>query len=533
MKKYSILFLAAGMMTLASCDSYLDKLPDDRAEVNTLEKAKQFLVSAYPSHSPNFIFRMSSDNVTDNGVLYVAQPNQTQAYTWQPIETEGNDDPKSIWNANYEAAAVANMTLESLAGNESEDANAVRAEALLCRAYAMFQNANTFCMAWNEEKADEYLGIPYPKVSGESVDERGTLRQTYENINADIEAALPMLNDGYLTVPKYHFNQKAAYAFAARFNLFYHNWDKAIEYATRALGTNPSTVLRNMSGYATLAGVDDIHNKWIRSSENCNFMFIQAVSTAGRAARGSSSYKRIAHNRDIITSQTFWSASPWCSGGISAAVSSSDATKGNALYEARNQYGTNQCVYIPSLIEDFEITDKINNTGYAHVVDPVFTGDETILVRAEAYIMKKQYDEALADMNAWLAAHGEASSPWYVPLTVDYVNTILNGIRMSEVPSRAVTEETIKKPLNPQGFSIEEGTQTNMIYTVLHMRRITTMYQGQRWLDIKRWGIEFTHHIDGEDNITFKAGDLRGAIQLPSDVIDAGLEANPREGAEN
>lgn len=523
MKKLSILSLAAGMLALASCDSYLDKLPDDRAEVNSLDKAKKFLVSAYPNHSTNFVFYMSSDNVTDNGVLYVAQPNQQNAYKWQPIETEGNDDPKAVWNANYEAVAVANMALEALAGEESADAQALRAEALLCRAFAMFQNANMFCMAWNDSKADEYLGIPYPKVAGESVNERGTLRQTYENINADIEAALPLLNDGYLTVPKYHFNQKAAYAFAARFNLFYQNWDKAIEYATKALGGNPSSLMRDMDSYATLAGVDDIHNKWIRSGENCNLMFVDAVSTNGRAHMGDSRYKRFNHNRDIITTQTMWAKTPWSNNKSSA--------EENALQEARCMYGSNQAIYIPSLNEDFEIKDKINQTGYAHVVDPVFTGDETILTRAEAYIMKKDYDKALADMNTWLTAHCDVTSPKFLTLTVDNINTTLDAIRMTEVPSRAVSEESIKKPLNPQGFSVEEGTQTNMIYVVLQMRRITTMYQGQRWLDIKRWGIEFTHHLDGEDNIVFKAGDLRGAIQLPYDVIEAGLEPNPRETA--
>lgn len=511
------------MLALASCDSYLDKLPDDRAEVNSLDKAKKFLVSAYPNHSTNFVFYMSSDNVTDNGVLYVAQPNQQNAYKWQPIETEGNDDPKAVWNANYEAVAVANMALEALAGEESADAQALRAEALLCRAFAMFQNANMFCMAWNDSKADEYLGIPYPKVAGESVNERGTLRQTYENINADIEAALPLLNDGYLTVPKYHFNQKAAYAFAARFNLFYQNWDKAIEYATKALGGNPSSLMRDMDSYATLAGVDDIHNKWIRSGENCNLMFVDAVSTNGRAHMGDSRYKRFNHNRDIITTQTMWAKTPWSNNKSSA--------EENALQEARRMYGSNQAVYIPSLNEDFEIKDKINQTGYAHVVDPVFTGDETILTRAEAYIMKKDYDKALADMNTWLTAHCDVTSPKFLTLTVDNINTTLDAIRMTEVPSRAVSEESIKKPLNPQGFSVEEGTQTNMIYVVLQMRRITTMYQGQRWLDIKRWGIEFTHHLDGEDNLVFKAGDLRGAIQLPYDVIEAGLEPNPRETA--
>lgn len=520
MKKYSILLLAAGLLSMTACDDYLDKLPDDRAELNSLDKAKQFLVSAYPTNSPNFIFEMSGDNVTDNGVLYVAQPNQLQAYNWDLIETEGNDDPKLIWNANYEAAAIANMAMESISGTSTEE-NAVKAEALLCRAYAMFQTANMFCMAWNEEKADEYLGIPYPKVSGVTVNERGTLRETYENINADIEEALPMLNDTYLSVAKYHFNAKAAYAFAARFNLFYHNWDKAIEYATKAIGGNPSNILRNTFNYSTLAGVADIHNKWIRTGENCNFMMLSAYSSAGRAAQGSSSYKRFAQNRDIVTSQTFWAKSPWSTGGSSA--------EKNAVEEARCLYGSNQAVYIPSLIEDFEITDKVNNTGYAHVVDPVFTGDETILVRAEAYIMKKMYAEALADMNSWLIGHSDTTSTCFLTLNEDNINTSVNGIKMSEVPSRAVSEETIKKPLNPQGFTVEEGTQKNMVYIVLHMRRITTMYQGQRWLDIKRWGIEFTHHSDNGQDKVFKAGDLRGAIQLPTDVIDAGLQPNPRE----
>ena len=64
---------------------------------------------------------------------------------------------------------------------------------------------------------------------------------------------------------------------------------------------------------------------------------------------------------------------------------------------------------------------------------------------------------------------------------------------------------------------------------ILQLRRIETYMQGLRFQDIKRYGIEITHLLDGEDNIYFKAGDLRGALQLPAEVIEAGLEANPRE----
>ena len=56
----TVLFSALALTT--SCDSFLDKLPDDRAEVNTTEKITSLLVSAYPSNSSNFILENSSDN---------------------------------------------------------------------------------------------------------------------------------------------------------------------------------------------------------------------------------------------------------------------------------------------------------------------------------------------------------------------------------------------------------------------------------------------------------------------------------------
>ena len=86
----------------------------------------------------------------------------------------------------------------------------------------------------------------------------------------------------------------------------------------------------------------------------------------------------------------------------------------------------------------------------------------------------------------------------------------------------------IKKALHPQGFTIDE-TQTNLLYALLQMRRLETCMQGLRFMDIKRYGIAFTHLLDGENPIYFKTGDLRGALQLPGDVIEAGMEPNPRE----
>ena len=524
MKKYIALSFIALGLSLTSCNDYLDKLPDDRAELDTNDKVTKFLVSAYVNHLPDFIFEISSDNVLDNGTNYTAQPNQDKIYRWQDVETEGNDDPRSLWNNGYESAAVANEALAAIGSDASMRGQ--RAEALLCRAYAMFQTANIFCMAYDPQKADEYMGIPYPKEPGVSVNERGTLRETYENINADIEEALPLLDDNHLKVTKYHFNTKAAYAFAARFNLFYHNYDKAIEYATRALGNNVASVLRNIAPYMDLAGVDDICNNYMRSSEPANLMMLTGYSIAGRAIYAST-YRRYCQARAIVTKETFWADMPW---GIGSGP--------NTLWIAHMLYGTNYGIYYPKQLEQFEITDQVNQTGYPHIVECIFTTDETLLVRAEAYALKGDFDKAIADMNLWVGNHcedtrtGTYSGQRYTynrpNFTVENINEFVEAAPTMPVVPEKDTDRSWKKALAPQGFTVAKGTQENIIQLILHMRRIETIHQGMRWLDIKRYGISFSHNIDGEDAIVFKAGDLRGAIQLPTDVIDAGLEANPR-----
>lgn len=517
----SVAFLALALTT--SCDDFLDKMPDDRAEVNTEEKVTSILVSAYPTHSSNFILELTSDNVLDNGQEYSTSKTKEEAYRFQDITSEGNDDPKSLWNSYYGAVAAANQALQSIEelGNPAS-LSGQRAEALLCRAYSMYRLATTFCMAYNPDKADEYMGLPYPLKPETTVKpkyERGTLRQLYENINKDIEEALPNVSEDIYTQPKYHFNKKAAYAFAARFNLYYMNYDKTIEYANAVLGNNPASVLRDFTQYLSL-GRTDIGNAYPKASDPSNLLLMTSYSLAGRALTDTF-YPRFSHGRPVVTYETFWAGGPWGVGSTN-----------NTLYYASKLYGTNQSVAFAKLEEFWEYTDKVNGTGYAHIVDPVFTTDETLLCRAEAYALKKDYTNAITDINMWITSHtyvtkGTAVRP---TMTEESINAFMDNLDYEPIVLESDKQRSIKKKLNPQGFTVEAGTQENVIELILHMRRLETLYQGLRIQDLKRYGIEFSHPVDGESEVPlFKAGDLRGAIQLPSDVIVAGLPANPRE----
>jgi len=192
MKRISILFIAAtSLLALTSCDDYLDKVPDDRAEVNTVDKVAKLLVSAYAGNNSNLILEMSSDNARDNGSNYTPEElEQEEAYLWKDQTSTQNDAVQSVWDACYMAAAHANQALAAIdeMGNPVE-LNPYRGEALLCRAWAHFQLANVFCLAYNPQTADSDMGLPYslaPETDVKPDYERGTMAELYKHISDDI-----------------------------------------------------------------------------------------------------------------------------------------------------------------------------------------------------------------------------------------------------------------------------------------------------------------------------------------------------------
>lgn len=533
-KIYKTFALGMGMLALASCDDYLDKLPDDRAELDTEQKVTQLLVSAYPTVNNHVMMELSSDNVGDNGRSYSSPVICDDLYKFKDTSEESWETPYTIWNGYYQSVATVNEALAAIAEmGGGEEFRAAMAEGKLIRAYSMFQLATTFCMSWDEAKADEYLGLPYPLIPEQNINsqyERGTLRQLYAAINKDIEEALPdiELASQRYKQPKYHFNTKAAYAFAARFNLYYNNYDKAIEYASEVLGNDPTAVMRNFEPYREL-GRADFANKWIRSEDDANLLLLISNSISSRYLSGAYS-SRWVHNSTMASYETYWVDMPW-----------GDGSDANSIIYANKLYGTTQCVSFPEYHEEFEYTDKVAGIGYPHVVESAFTGDFTILERAEAYILAHRFTEAMQDINTWIGTHckdkyegGDLKQAAPGVLTVADVVEFVNGIDYAKRNPDGWRDRSMRKHMHPVGFTIDaEGSEQEcLLQFVLHMKRLETLYHGLRFMDIKRYGIEYAHQMAGESPFYFIRGDLRGALQLPQTVITAGLEANPRPTAE-
>ncbi|MCL7761820.1 RagB/SusD family nutrient uptake outer membrane protein [Polaribacter sp. Z014] len=509
---FTIFFLS---LFAVSCNDFLDELPDNRTEVDNQNKIRKLLVSAYPSTGEDVVAEMSSDNFQDLGDTNPDWERvHKQMVYWEDVTETDNDGPDSVWEGCYGAIAAANQALEGINSVGDVDFSAERGEALITRAYAHFILVNVFSKHYNEQTSDSDLGIPYleaPEISLNPQYERGTVKDVYEKINKDIEEALPLIRDDIYDVPKYHFTSKAAYAFAARFNLYYQNWEKARTYASVVLTQNPLSVLRDWAAQGLVnRDQDPLTNAYI--NDNSSLLNVTSASNAGLIFGPYRVVTRFNHTRNIADTETMYAPLPF--GNVSSA---------NYNYRPSNYSASNfdKVVYfkMPYL---FEYTDAVAKIGFRRTVYVPFTTDETLLVRAEANVMLKQYGDAINDLNTWTRNFFRNSET-----TVADVNTFYDGLAYSseDVPNQ-------KKTLAPK-FTIEAGTQENMIHYTLQCRRILTIHEGLRWFDIKRYGITVPRYkSDLVGNISvvdvLKADDARKAIQLPKDVISAGLTPNPR-----
>ena len=85
----------------------------------------------------------------------------------------------------------------------------------------------------------------------------------------------------------------------------------------------------------------------------------------------------------------------------------------------------------------------------------------------------------------------------------------------------------------------DTNEQKALLHTLIFARRYQFLHEGMRWFDTRRFGITVYRYLLDQDDktilqITDKISDESGiadprrALQLPSDVIFAGLTPNPR-----
>lgn len=513
--------------SLTSCDSYLDENPDNRATLDSEEKIISLLTSAYGQSGYAVLNEVMSDNTDDMGPRYIQYDDRfyRQAFYWEDITEGSNDGVLNVWQDCYNSIAVANHALqaiEELGGPKTLKLKECKAEALMSRAYYHFVLVNEFCMPYDPATSAKDLGVPYatePETTLNPTYTRGTVAEVYEKIEKDILEAIPLLGDTHYTQPKYHFNKQAALAFATRFFLFYQKWDLAVKYADECLGSNPKSLLRDwneMQSYGITNDLAPRANLYIKATNKCNFFIQPTISMAGFFFSNYTYVTKYAHNSYISKNETLGADQVWGVSDRTTLRCPGLAFKG----------GTTDRALVAKVARLFEETDPISQTGFWHSVIVPFRSDILLLERAEAYIMLKKYDLACKDLTMWMQNWTKST----MTLTPEAIQEFYNGIAYY-----TSTSPTPKRHLYPSWEIDAEGSvQESMLQCVLNFKRIETIHEGLRWFDVNRYGINITRRVMNQssecDHVADSLGtkDLRRAIQLPFNIISAGLEKNPR-----
>ena len=519
MNKYKALALIIALILPAaftSCNSLLDEQPDDRITVNSPELVRRLLINAYPTATPALVSELSSDNIDDYGT---DNPNYTNfqlgfAYWDDTPEYNTADGLRAIWQAHYNAIAHANKALEVIdqLGNTSALAPH-RGEALLCRAYSHFVLVNVFGKHYNAQSSSSDLGVPYvtkPETELDPKYTRNTVSEVYAAIARDLQEGLPLIADSYYSEPLYHFNRSAAYAFAARFYLYHEEWDKAIAAADIALtGKSPRDWSEFQNASVVGAKTEDAYAKlYSRTTTSANFLLLPV--TSGIRSFFSNAHERRFSHCHRAAAETILAANIW-----------------SKTTSPQNDYWQE-----PFISPVYNFRDIINQSKYPtytsnanNTIVVPFSYEETLLVRAEAKVLNGDNAGAIQDLNAWTSAYLKVSDKTFTETQiVDFYKAV--AYSTADAP-------TIKKTLHPR-FALSGGeTQEMILHHALQCRRIATLHEGLRWIDIKRYGIEvprYVHDARNRGNVsvakTLTSWDDHTALEIPQNAISKGMKPN-------
>jgi len=490
MKLYKYITLAfTGIVAFSSCNKYLDQSPDMRTQIDDIDKVAQLVGSAYPNYNYLAMAETVSDNVSDKGVGKGSLDDPyVSYYYWEDVEGDDNNTPTQYWNGVYAGIAAANQALEAIEENDfGPDVNPYKGEALVARAYGHFMLALFFAQPYNISGDNSSPGIPYvdkPETVALAQYSRETVKDTYDKIRADLEEGLALLQGGQWKVPKYHFTPAAANAFAARFYLFIGEYDKAIQAANNVFPSGDYTgklrpITTTIQDYSLAQQLIEL----TKADKDYNLLITETYSVVQRNAP----FQRYGYSQRLYNE-----------------LFNMPVFDGTTMYSRGISYNSGQDYTIYMYNEYFYYTNVQAGIGFPYIMQPLFTADEALINRAEAYVQKGDFGKALADINQFLSVR------------VRNYNASTHNL-------------TIEKATNSYGIS---DPKEALIEAVLRIKRAAFMSEGIRWMDIVRHKLTVKHLVldanDSETEIELKPEDLRRVFQIPSEAKLAGVEQNPR-----
>jgi hypothetical protein len=374
--------------SLASCKKVIESEPthqlDGSTRFETIEDFDFALTGAYGlfrsanyygSGSNAFVNLpdMLSDNLNETSE---SLGNYQTLSSWRYAEDESNIG--ATWQAAYSIISQTNLLLGSIDKFSATDGGAVnriKAQALAIRAMVHFDLLRYWVEDYDRNSVKP--GIPYVTVFDyEQKPSRGTVKETYDHIESDLEGARALINAGIdksiNPSGKAYIDIQGVNAIMARVFLYSNQLDSAIKYSTLVINSIP------------LASKINFPNIWTDASTS---EVIWSVSfNAGEGRIGDPVYF-------VPNNRSSYRPNP-------ALVSSYDAVN-DIRYNSYFQVRSNRLVVSKYLAKAAQVSRPDGVTNFK-----AFRTGEMYLIRAEANARKGGANEvtALTDLNALRSA---------------------------------------------------------------------------------------------------------------------------------
>ncbi len=497
MRRIFLIYWFCQLFGLTGCADFLEpKSSDEYIPENAISLDEMLVDEVYTGLVANsYMFQFY--NFFDDDVTVTDLPigfreheqNQADAifalYTLQPdlfakMSLYGSGLIGIAWDEYYEAILGCNVALDYLEkmNDVEETERYVAAQALALRAFNYFQLVNLFGAPYNYNP--DALGVPLKLKSGLTTDwlKRNTVREVYEQICKDLaqsDSLFRLLPSGKQFNQDFRINLPAVRFLRSRVSLYMENYEETIRWADSVL------LWKEFQLYDLLT-------------------FTPSTDVAKP------------YYGNYTTGEVIW-----CYG------SAADITRLTSLqaYDKDNKryYLFNAS---PELLNSYTVEDSLRKKLYIfeEYSNYVWTGNK----RAIGKVPNNQYLNVQYTTDFGMSLR---LSEVYLNLTEAYA--MLGNGEKALYYLNELRRKRIKEYQDIVGLSGEE-----LIQFVKEERRRELCFEGHRWFDLRRWGMEsFTRKWKLYDEpwqyYVIEKNDPAFTLPIPDEVIEQnpGLEQNP------
>ena len=452
-KQFNYLILSFSIFLYLSCSDLLEEKVDNRTLISSLDEIEYGLAGLAPRADYLFTDIMSDDYVYRNLAGHIVNSSRDLIRPIYEFTITKESLPKTsflssgfspyiAWRRYYFRINNAWLMLKKIdeyePASESEKNRLIdaRSQCLAVKAYCNFMLVNIFAKHYEVSTASSDFGPPFiDRYSAKSVEifPQKSVDVYYNSIEKDLLEALEGINDNK-RVNKLHFNTVSIKALLSRLYLYKKDWENCIKHS--------SEVLEENNGLLNIKSLIDEHYEGANDITEYSKQYFNPDQE---------SYIQVSDNTYQLISY-FWT------GYYPYPIRTFARNTGNTDFSSH-------FIQTSALFNDiiaFKWLYFINSGDQRlSIMLPLFTVDEVVLNRAEAYIYNDQFAEAKEEISRILDLG-------------DYKGAVASS----------------KAELN--ALNNKEG----LIGFLLKTRRLRFFCEGMRWFDIKRYKLPITHKSD-------------------------------------